>query len=33
MQHGPWWAALTIWAVVNLVNVAQAVGFASPARA
>ncbi len=27
--HGPWWAALTVWAVVNAVNVLQAVGFAS----
>ncbi|HET9648046.1 MAG TPA: hypothetical protein VFP34_07420 [Microlunatus sp.] len=29
MEHGPWWAALTTWVVVNLVNVAQTVGFAS----
>jgi hypothetical protein len=26
---GPWWAALTTWAVVNLVNVLQAIGFVS----
>ena len=25
----PWWAALTVWAVVNLVNVLQGVGFLS----
>lgn len=29
MERGPWWAALTTWVVVNAVNVAQAVGFAS----
>ena len=29
MEQGPWWAALTTWVVVNTVNVAQAVGFAS----
>ena len=33
MQAGiridPWWAALTVWAVVNAVNVLQAVGFLS----
>lgn len=29
MEHGPWWAALTAWVVVNTVNIAQAVGFAS----
>jgi hypothetical protein len=29
MQQGPSWAALTTWIVVNIVNVAQAVGFAS----
>ncbi len=28
----PWWAALVIWAVVNAVNVLQAVGFASRVR-
>lgn len=28
-EQGPWWAALTTWVVVNTVNVAQAVGFAS----
>lgn len=27
--HGPWWAALTVWAVVNAVNLLQAAGFAS----
>ncbi|MFZ0325631.1 MAG: hypothetical protein WAN48_16045 [Actinomycetes bacterium] len=32
MATGPWWAALTTWAVVNLVNVTQAVGFASRRR-
>ncbi len=26
---GPWWAALTIWAVVNAVNILQAAGFLS----
>jgi len=26
---GPWWAALTTWAVVNVVNVLQAIGFLS----
>jgi hypothetical protein len=25
----PWWAALTVWAVVNLVNLLQAAGFLS----
>ena len=25
----PWWAALTVWGVVNVVNVLQAVGFLS----
>ena len=28
----PWWAALTVWAVVNTVNVLQAVGFLSRVR-
>jgi hypothetical protein len=32
MDSGPWWAALTTWVVVNLVNVTQAVGFASRRR-
>ena len=32
MEQGPWWAALTMWAVVNTVNIAQAVGFASRSR-
>ena len=27
--QGPWWAALTVWAVVNAVCVLQAVGFLS----
>ncbi len=26
---GPWWAALTVWGVVNVVNVLQAAGFLS----
>ncbi len=26
---GPWWAALTTWSVVNVVNVLQAIGFLS----
>lgn len=25
----PWWAAITVWAVVNAVNVLQAIGFLS----
>jgi len=25
----PWWAALTVWGVVNAVNVLQAIGFLS----
>ena len=28
-RTSPWWAALTVWAVVNLVNVLQAAGFLS----
>ena len=28
-QMGPWWAALTVWAVVNAVNLLQAAGFLS----
>jgi hypothetical protein len=32
VEQGPWWAALTTWAVVNAVNLAQAVGFASRRR-
>ena len=32
MDSGPWWAALTTWVVVNLVNVTQAVGFVSRRR-
>ncbi|GEM_PF-223822 len=26
---GPWWASLTVWAIVNAVNVLQAAGFLS----
>jgi len=29
---GPWWAALTVWCVVNAVNVLQAAGFVSRVR-
>lgn len=29
MENGPWWAALTTWIVVNVVNLAQTFGFAS----
>lgn len=29
MENGPWWAALTTWIVVNVVNLAQTVGFAA----
>lgn len=32
MELAPWWAAVTTWAVVNAVNLAQAAGFASRAR-
>jgi hypothetical protein len=32
MENGPWWAALTTWMVVNAVNVAQTIGFASRRR-
>lgn len=28
----PWWAALTVWGIVNAVNVLQAVGFFSRVR-
>ena len=28
----PWWAALTVWGVVNIVNVLQAAGFISRVR-
>ena len=28
-NHGPWWAVLTVWAVVNAVNVLQSAGFLS----
>lgn len=27
--QGPWWAALTVWGVVNVVNVLQSAGFLS----
>lgn len=30
--HGPWWAALTVWGIVNAVNVLQAVGFLARIR-
>ena len=29
----PWWAALTVWGVVNAVNILQSVGFLSRRRA
>lgn len=29
MAQGPWWAAVTTWAVVNALNLAQAIGFGS----
>jgi hypothetical protein len=32
MEQGPWWAALITWVVVNVVNLAQTVGFASRSR-
>jgi hypothetical protein len=32
MSIDPWWAALTVWGVVNAVNVLQAAGFLSRAR-
>lgn len=32
MNSGPWWSQVTLWVVVNLVNVAQTVGFASRRR-
>ena len=28
-NQGPWWAVLTVWAVVNAVNVLQSAGFLS----
>ena len=31
MQVQPWWAALTVWGVVNTVNLLQAAGFLSRA--
>ncbi len=30
--QGPWWAALTVWGVVNAVNVLQTAGFLSRIR-
>jgi hypothetical protein len=32
MSVDPWWAALTVWGVVNAVNVLQAAGFLSRVR-
>ena len=32
MKADPWWAALTVWGVVNAVNVLQAAGFLSRVR-
>ena len=29
MSQGPWWAAVTVWAVVNSVNMLQSAGFLS----
>jgi hypothetical protein len=29
MSQGPWWAAITVWGVVNAVNVLQSAGFLS----
>lgn len=29
MRVNPWWAAMTVWGVVNVVNVLQAAGFLS----
>jgi hypothetical protein len=31
-SQGPWWAALTVWAVVNAMNVLQSAGFLSRVR-
>jgi hypothetical protein len=30
--QGPWWAALTVWGIVNAVNILQSVGFLSRIR-
>lgn len=30
--YGPWWASVTVWAIVNAVNILQAVGFLSRLR-
>ena len=32
IKAAPWWAALTVWGVVNAVNVLQAAGFLSRVR-
>lgn len=32
MKADPWWAALTVWGVVNAVNVLQAAGFLARVR-
>lgn len=32
MRVNPWWAAMTVWGVVNVVNVSQAAGFLSRIR-
>jgi len=29
LSEGPWWAAITVWGVVNAVNVLQSAGFLS----
>ena len=29
MSQGPWWAAITVWGVVNAVNLLQSAGFLS----
>lgn len=32
MRVNPWWAAMTVWGVVNVVNASQAAGFLSRVR-
>jgi hypothetical protein len=32
VRVNPWWAAMTVWVVVNLVNISQAAGFLSRIR-
>jgi len=32
MSVSPWWAALTVWGVVNVLNLSQAAGFLSRVR-